>query len=51
MSTGRCAERLLVRLCCRERQDQDKAYFEEQQAAQATAHRKAWEVDVQEKKR
>jgi hypothetical protein len=38
-------------LCCRERQDQDKAYFEEQQAAQATAHRKAWEVDVQEKKR
>lgn len=36
---------------CRERQEQDKAYFEEQQAAQAAAHRKAWEVDVQEKKR
>jgi hypothetical protein len=39
-------------LCaCRQRQEQDKSYFEEQQAAQATAHRKAWEVDVQEKKR
>lgn len=36
---------------CRQRQEQDKAYFEEQQQAQAAAHRKAWEVDVQEKKR
>lgn len=35
----------------KQRQEQDKAYFEEQQAAQAAAHRKAWEVDVQEKKR
>jgi hypothetical protein len=36
---------------CRQRQEQDKAFFEEQQEQQAAAHSKAWEVDVQEKKR
>lgn len=47
-----CAASAALLVCpCRQRQEQDKLYFEEQQTAQAAAHRKAWEVDVQEKKR